>query len=518
MTRLPLALACLLSALTASIASAQSYQQPYSMYGPGMPSGGMYPGYGQGQAYGQPMGQPMMQPYPSQAAMEQGWGGQGMASQAMYGPPPGGFPSGGNPGPLPHYSGRAAPPMKLPPGVHAENGVLYYDGKAYADSNYSQPSPFYPVRRADCETVEQSGSMPGGMYQQPGYSGMQGQGPMYDGEGGGAACNGNCNGACNGDCNGACGNCYGNGRGIFDVFGRPRNALNPFPGKYGYVWTAGFDVLALTRDAGTNRPLVLDSNTGATLFNSNAFGFDFEPGGRAFLSLMGPSGIQYQATYMKLATLVADNTVFGNNNLQIPPPLSSATVTMFDADQMNFRYLSEIQGAEANIIYPFGNFQLLAGFRYLEIDEQITLTSFDVDAGTGTFTANSFNNLYGGQIGILGQWQAFGLVDFDFFAKFGVFENYAQEHQVLNDPIFFRDTAGHHSEAAYVTELGAQIVVPLGPSFSFHVGYDVFFIDRIALAPDQYDFNVGTVSDGTRVNPRGDMVLQGVNLGLKVVW
>ena len=124
---------------------------------------------------------------------------------------------------------------------------------------------------------------------------------------------------------------------------------------------------------------------------------------------------------------------------------------------MNFRYLSEIQGAEANMIYPFGNFQLLAGFRYLEIDEQITLTSFDVDAGTGTFTANSFNNLYGGQIGILGQWQAFGLVDFDFFAKFGVFENYAQERQVLNDPIFFRDTFGHHSEAAYVTELAPKL-------------------------------------------------------------
>ena len=163
------------------------------------------------------------------------------------------------------------------------------------------------------------------------------------------------------------------------------------------MWTAGFDALALTRDAGTNRPLVLDSNTLATVLNSNAFGFDFEPGGRAFLNLMGPSGIQYQATYMRLATLVADNTVFGNNNLQIPPPLSSATVTFFDADTMEFHYLSQIQGAEANILYPFGNFQLLAGFRCLEIDEQLTLTSFDVDAGIGTFTASSFNDLYGGQ-------------------------------------------------------------------------------------------------------------------------
>ncbi len=504
MRRRPLALACVFSALWGATASAQ-YQQPYSMYGTAPQSSAMYAGYGQNAMYGQGA----MPSFGPQSGMEQSWAGRGMASQAAY-QQPGGSPLGDYGQQQAHYSGRATPPMKLPPGVHSENGVLYYDGKAYADSNYSQPSPFYPVRRADCETVESQGPMQSVMDQSGGYGGMPGQGPMGDGQG----CeNGYCqNGAC-----GPCGNCRPDWR-VFDVFGRPRNAMNPFPGKYGYVWTASFDVLALTRDAGTNRPLVLDSNTLAPVFNSNATGFDFEPGGRAYLSLMGPSGIQYQASYMKLATLVADNTVFGNNNLQIPPPLSSATVTFFDADTMNFRYLSNVQAAEANIIYPFGNFQLLAGFRYFEIDERDTLTSFDIDAGTGTFTADAFNNLYGGQIGILGQWEAFGLVDFDFVAKFGVFENYAREHQVLNDPIFFRDAAGHHSEAAYVTELGARVVVPMGPHFSFHVGYEVYFFDRIALAPDQYDFNVGNVVDGTRVNNRGDMVLQGINLGLTAIW
>jgi hypothetical protein len=464
----------------------------------------------------------MQQGGPAGGGMPPGRMNQGMASQAIY-EQQAAYPSEDPRTIMPHYSGRAAPAMKLPPGVHSENGVLYYDGKAYADANYAQPGA-YPYRQVGYDSVIPTGMNPGpgqgGMNQQAAYGAMAGQGAMCDCDGGQCA-NGQCgNGSCgNGSCgNGPCGNgpC-GNGQ-MYDVFGRPRHPLNPFPGKYGYVWNAGFDVLALTRDAGTERPLVLNSNTQATLFNSNAFGFDFEPGGKAFLSLMGPSGIQYQATYMKLATLVADNTVFGNNDLQIPPPLSAATVTFFDADSMSFHYVSQIQGAEANIIYPFGNFQLLGGFRFLEIDEQVTLTSFDIDAGTGTFAASSFNNLYGGQIGIMGQWQACGLIDFDFVAKFGVFENFAREHQVLNDPIFFRDAEGHHSEAAYVTELGLQGVVPLGPSFNFHVGYSVYFIDRIALGPDQFDFNTGTAVDGTLVNNRGDMVLQGVNLGITAIW
>ena len=148
MRRRPLALAWILSALTATIASAQSYpQQPYAMDPNGMPPGAMYPGYG-GQG---PMGMP--QPYPAQGAMPQGWaGGQGMPSQTMY------SQSGGMPlGRHRHYSGKASPQMRLPPGVHAENGVLYYDGKAYADSNYSQPSPYYPVRLAIVKRLNRPG-------------------------------------------------------------------------------------------------------------------------------------------------------------------------------------------------------------------------------------------------------------------------------------------------------------------------------------------------------------------------
>ena len=268
MRRRPLALACVFSADGPPPPDTAQYQQPYSMYGTAPQSSPMYAGYGQNAMYGQGA----MPSFGPQSGMEQSWAGRGMASQAAY--QLGGSPLGDY-GQQVHYSGRATPPMKLPPGVHSENGVLYYDGKAYADSNYSQPSPFYPVRCADRETVESQGPMQSVMDQSGGYGGMPEQGPMGDGQG--------------------CAKWLlpkrslrplrqlpARSGGAPDVFGRPRNAMNPFPGKYGYVWTASFDVLALTRDAGTNRPLVLDSNTLAPVFNSNATGFDFEPGGRAY--------------------------------------------------------------------------------------------------------------------------------------------------------------------------------------------------------------------------------------------
>ncbi len=69
-----------------------------------------------------------------------------------------------------------------------------------------------------------------------------------------------------------------------------------FPGKLGYVWQAGYDNLAMTRNSGSERTL-LQSDNGSTplptAFNSNQFNFDWDYGGKAHIELIGPSGITY---------------------------------------------------------------------------------------------------------------------------------------------------------------------------------------------------------------------------------
>src|SRR5262249_36394581 len=145
------------------------------------------------------------------------------------------------------------------------------------------------------------------------------------------------------DCDG---NCYGdNNIGNCDVYGRPRQAHSIFPGKLGYAWTAGFDAIGMLRTNGSERDLVLNTANQASVFNATQFAFPMTPGGRAFIQLMGPSGDTYQAVYFKLASFVADSTVTGNNNLQIPFPLASnptIAVDYFGADQMQFHYTSNI--------------------------------------------------------------------------------------------------------------------------------------------------------------------------------
>src|SRR5262249_5069747 len=147
----------------------------------------------------------------------------------------------------PRIAKMAPPPMKLPPGLSAENGLLYYNGSARADVDYQQypvrvPGR-YPVRNAayeeETETSRgQAGANTGAVSAAPSAN--------YDN---GIA--GNCDQGCD-----QCGdNCYTGCYGW--LYGLFHGAV--FPGKLGYQWSAGYDNLAMTRNNGAKRVVVFDT-------------------------------------------------------------------------------------------------------------------------------------------------------------------------------------------------------------------------------------------------------------------
>src|SRR5262249_13798268 len=138
-------------------------------------------------------------------------GGGGMMQPSMEPGMQGGMASAMNVTPG-HYKVKAdgPAPRKLPPGVTAQDGLLYYNG-----APYGQPVSPYANQLA---AYEQSADGAGPQARAPEAS-------SYAGAMGGDCASGNCGGSCGGGCGGDCGGCRDTSCfGFGPIFG--------FPGKY----------------------------------------------------------------------------------------------------------------------------------------------------------------------------------------------------------------------------------------------------------------------------------------------
>lgn len=423
---------------------------------------------------------------------------------------PGGTPPGIHPGAAQYHAAIPAPPRpKLPPGVRDDGGLLFFNGKPYQD-----PGPFGGQQMGGVQQASYQAEAPSVMSPAQQYAAnTQGYAEGYPEGGDCNSCNGNCGDPYCTNCGrpGLCHSLFawlgGHGRG--------------FPGKMGSVWSAGGELVYFTREHGPDRSLVLDTGSLDTVLSAQDLSYDYEPGFRTWITYMGPSGIAAQFIYLQTYNMDSSLSASGNNDLQIPFPLAADTAipSFFSANRMTLSNETDFNSFEANVVYPWSSLQLLAGFRYVGVDERSSIFARDTDAATsGVYGVDSRNRLYGGQIGVLGQYEAFGLFNFDFVAKTGLFGNATFQHQIITEQgEVFRDTSGSDDDVAYVSELNARAVFPLGPTFTIQAGYDVLFLNRLALATQQYDFE-NTASSGTAVSGGRNLIIHGVSGGITAKW
>ncbi len=70
---------------------------------------------------------------------------------------------------------------------------------------------------------------------------------------------------------------------------------------------------------------------------------------------------------------------------------------------------------------------------------------------------------------------------------------------------------------AFVGELNLSAFYRLTDVWDLKAGYNLMWIDGLALAPDQLDFNFAP-PNGNQLQNGGAMFLHGVNVGLEARW
>lgn len=293
------------------------------------------------------------------------------------------------------------------------------------------------------------------------------------------------------------------------------------PCKSCAVWTPYCNVrigaIALQRANSSSVPLVLDDN-GNVVFDSSRFDFDYEVGIDINVRYALTPIWDIEARYFGV-----DNWVSRASGLV---PTATGTIatsppTPFGGGpgQANFAYGSRLYSGEINVgrnVSP--DLRFLTGLRYLEVSEHMTgvfapITPFALDADVN-------NRLFGLQLGVDGLLMKIGnRIDVRGFGKVGALINHADQDTVVTDPPGTAFSSGRASRdaAAFLAEAGLNATIRLGRNWSAYAGYQLLWIDGVALAPDQVP-STGSLGAGTTAPARvdtSDVLYHGGSVGLE---
>ena len=135
------------------------------------------------------------------------------------------------------------------------------------------------------------------------------------------------------------------------------------------------------------------------------------------------------------------------------------------------------------------------------------------------YRINTSNRLFGPQVGLI-----FGIPFqhslFEISGKIGVMANSAQQRTFLgnfDNSFIFRDSETHRRRASVLGELGFNFTHQFSRHWFARLGYNLIFVEGLALAPDQLDFSF-TDTSGLTLKDSGGLFLHGFNVGITAAW
>ncbi|MGA2253079.1 MAG: BBP7 family outer membrane beta-barrel protein [Thermoguttaceae bacterium] len=305
-----------------------------------------------------------------------------------------------------------------------------------------------------------------------------------------------------------------------------------------------------------NRPIVVDAFTGATFQSTSDLNFGTDPGLQATFGVRLCDCRAVEFTYFSLfrdssASAVAQPTdpsnylifpnnfvgnVFGNGMSRVQTDYSSYV----NSFELNFACccgcctesecgyaVATCDGSHAAKAPCYDarcrSVEWFAGVRYLDIGNDLNIAAQRAEFGgveNGTYTIHAGNRLFGGQIGgrLRGTVNRFGL---EMTGKAGIFGNAAEQTQTVIDYPNFPlrpTTSAQGDNVAFVGEINVSGIYRLTDAWSVKAGYNVIWIEGLALAPDQFDFNFAASPSGNQLTNTGGMFLHGANVGLEARW
>lgn len=249
-------------------------------------------------------------------------------------------------------------------------------------------------------------------------------------------------------------------------------------------WTAKMGVLFMQRDNPISDPLlVLDS--GATTHFANDFDFQSEAGVEFTLERKLDEW-QSQARFTGMSNWVAtqlgtgsadENLVVASNLSQDVSGIGSLTNgTDFQSIEFNFQRLGLTKHGHLGF-----------GFRYLQLDDHYRFSEASV-GGQDRLDSNASNQLYGFQLTGHADIYKGPTLSVSFDGNAGIYHNESTTRLRMYSTANGTNQLnlnGNNDDAAFVAELRLAMQYHINPRVSIAAGYQVMWIDGIALGTGQ---------------------------------
>jgi len=287
----------------------------------------------------------------------------------------------------------------------------------------------------------------------------------------------------------------------------------------------------------SSQAIIVDPNTNTTFLSTSDFDSNFNSGLQATVGIPLCGGRAVEFDYFGLFGGNASAVVVSPDpNAFLIFPNNLAGNVFVDLDRAQVVYTSSVHSFAVNLPCCCGccdesccgevqcrSVTWFAGFRYLNLAEEFDITAQRTVAGAveeGNYNIRTNNHLYGAQLGArlrrtsgrLG-WEAGGFG--------GIFGNDASQTQSVTDfPNFpLRPTVSSSGGGvSFVGGANLSGLYSLSNVWNLRAGYNVMWIEGVALAPDQLDFDFAAAPSGNQLDDGGGMFLHGLNVGVEARW
>jgi hypothetical protein len=315
------------------------------------------------------------------------------------------------------------------------------------------------------------------------------------------------------------------------------NANGPY-GSGGCCTPRWYDLhvewLYWTRDNTSDLALATEGVLGPVVLNTGDLDFQEQSGVRVTGAyLIGPASA-LEATYFGTANWADSETVTSNDNLYsifggygadtfdafpevAGSELSSVAIsTELDNGELNLRH----RAVSANCLI---HSSFLVGARYLRLrDDMIYFTETNtVDfQGTLDYGVKADNDLVGAQVGTDLYICITPRLKVGAEIEAGVYGNRSSQRTIIDctscDAIIVDKTA--ETDLAFIGEAGAMGLFRLTPRTTLRGGYQVLYIDGVALAADNFRSDTPLTGRTPFVDNSSNILFHGLNVGCEFTW